>query len=74
MKHDFEIGDLHIMQSPSLIEISEVTVNNVKGTTNSLHAVKLSCSSAKPCEDVKIGDVDIMSAQIEGTKPGFSLR
>ncbi|KAH6828726.1 hypothetical protein C2S53_018075 [Perilla frutescens var. hirtella] len=60
--------------SPSLIEIRQVIINNVKGTTNSLHAVMLSCSPAKPCEDIQIRNVDLNSTTTKGTKPGLSLR
>ncbi|KAH6835185.1 hypothetical protein C2S53_004985 [Perilla frutescens var. hirtella] len=60
--------------SPSLIQIRQVIINNVKGTTNSLHAVMLSCSSAKPCQDIQIRNVDLTSTTTKGTKPGLSLR
>ncbi|XP_051124690.1 exopolygalacturonase-like [Andrographis paniculata] len=43
----------------SSIKISGVSVKNVRGTANSCEAVVLSCSSAKPCEAIEIGDVDI---------------
>lgn len=47
------------MQKPSLIQISGVTIKNVKGTSNSPQAVTLSCSSGKPCDKVEITDVDL---------------
>lgn len=81
MKHDLIIVSPPIvvthlpnMQSPSLIQIRQVSIDGVKGTTNSLRALTLSCSSAKPCQDVKIGDVAIASSINGGTGYGFSLR
>ncbi|KAL0396076.1 UNVERIFIED_CONTAM: Polygalacturonase [Sesamum calycinum] len=44
---------------PSSIKITNVSIKNVRGTTNSAEAVTLICSSLKPCENVEVGDVDL---------------
>ncbi|EYU42737.1 hypothetical protein MIMGU_mgv1a0087912mg, partial [Erythranthe guttata] len=45
---------------PSLIKITEVTVKNVKGTSNTKEAIILSCSASKPCDNVEISDIDLL--------------
>ncbi|KAL2232469.1 UNVERIFIED_CONTAM: Polygalacturonase [Sesamum indicum] len=44
---------------PSSIKISNVSIKNVRGTTNSAEAVTLICSGLKPCENVEVGDIDL---------------
>ncbi|KAL8521542.1 hypothetical protein ACS0TY_011894 [Phlomoides rotata] len=44
---------------PSLIQVSKIRIKNVKGTTSTQVAMTFSCSSSKPCKDVKIVDVDL---------------
>ncbi|KAL0281897.1 UNVERIFIED_CONTAM: Polygalacturonase [Sesamum angustifolium] len=44
---------------PSSIKITNVSIKNVRGTTNSAEAVTLICSSLKPCENVELGDIDL---------------
>ncbi|KAL7128524.1 hypothetical protein ABFS83_13G001700 [Erythranthe nasuta] len=44
---------------PSLIQISGLTVKNVRGTANTKEALLFSCSSSKPCQDVQISDIDL---------------
>ncbi|KAL0423765.1 UNVERIFIED_CONTAM: Polygalacturonase [Sesamum radiatum] len=44
---------------PSSIKITNVSIKNVRGTTNSAEAVTLICSSFKPCENVEVGDIDL---------------
>ncbi|KAK0588575.1 hypothetical protein LWI29_002845 [Acer saccharum] len=44
---------------PSLVKISKVTIKNIRGTSASPAAVKLSRSSGVPCKDVEIADIDI---------------
>ncbi|KAL0462290.1 UNVERIFIED_CONTAM: Polygalacturonase [Sesamum latifolium] len=43
---------------PSSIKISNVSIKNVRGTTNSAEAV-IFCSGLKPCENVEVGDIDL---------------
>lgn len=54
------------MQEASLVQISNVRINNVRGSTSSEEAVSIVCSEAKPCEDVKIGDVDLSYTGTQG--------
>ncbi|KAL9144835.1 hypothetical protein ABFS82_13G001200 [Erythranthe guttata] len=44
---------------PSLIQISGLTVKNVRGTANTKEALLFSCSSSKPCQNVQISDIDL---------------
>ncbi|KAL0423321.1 UNVERIFIED_CONTAM: Polygalacturonase [Sesamum radiatum] len=44
---------------PSSIKITNVSIKNVRGTTNSAEAVTLICSGLKPCENVEVGDIDL---------------
>ncbi|KAF5459501.1 hypothetical protein F2P56_023442, partial [Juglans regia] len=46
-------------QIPSKIKISDVSFKNIKGTANTKGAVKLICSKAVPCKNVKVTDIDI---------------
>jgi galacturan 1,4-alpha-galacturonidase len=45
--------------APSLIQIKDVYVKNVRGTSANPEAVIFSCSGAKPCQGVEISDVDL---------------
>lgn len=47
------------IQSPSLVKISNVKIDKVRGTTNDPVAVTLICSRTKPCENVQVGDIDL---------------
>ncbi|KAL0431112.1 UNVERIFIED_CONTAM: Polygalacturonase [Sesamum radiatum] len=44
---------------PSSIKITNVSIKNVRGTTNSAEAVTFICSGLKPCENVEVGDIDL---------------
>ncbi|KAL0289652.1 UNVERIFIED_CONTAM: Polygalacturonase [Sesamum calycinum] len=55
--HGISVGSLG--GRPSSIKITNVSIKNVRGTTNSAEAVTLICSSLKPCENVEVGDVDL---------------
>ncbi|KAL3633603.1 hypothetical protein CASFOL_022365 [Castilleja foliolosa] len=44
---------------PSLIQISDVKIKNIRGTCNTAEAVTFACSSSHPCKNVEVGDVDI---------------
>ncbi|KAL2247320.1 UNVERIFIED_CONTAM: Polygalacturonase [Sesamum indicum] len=44
---------------PSSIKISNVSIKNVGGTTNTAEAVTFICSGFKPCENVEVGDIDL---------------
>ncbi|KAL6529751.1 hypothetical protein OROGR_015374 [Orobanche gracilis] len=52
--------------TPSLIQISDVTVKNVKGTSNTAEAVTFACSSSHPCKNVEVGDIDIKPVETTG--------
>lgn len=45
--------------SQSKVKISDVHFRNIKGTTSSPTAVTLDCSSAVPCEDIKLTDINL---------------
>ncbi|XP_073064785.1 polygalacturonase-like [Primulina eburnea] len=47
------------LDTPSLVKISNVKLNNIRGTSNDPVAVTLVCSGSKPCENVEIGDIDL---------------
>ncbi|KAL2506022.1 Pectin lyase-like superfamily protein [Abeliophyllum distichum] len=47
------------LDSPSLIKISKMTVNNIKGTSTSPVVVSFVCSKTVPCENVEVGDIDL---------------
>ncbi|CAA0813420.1 Pectin lyase-like superfamily protein [Striga hermonthica] len=45
--------------NPSKIQISDVSVKNVRGTSSTAEVVTFACSSGKPCQNVEIGDIDL---------------
>ncbi|OVA09258.1 Glycoside hydrolase [Macleaya cordata] len=46
-------------EDPSRIKISNVSFNKIRGTSATKNAVNIVCSKSVPCEDVKIGDIDL---------------
>ncbi|XP_051140125.1 polygalacturonase-like [Andrographis paniculata] len=46
-------------QSPSQIEISNVMIENVRGSSWTPDAIVLNCSRSKPCTNVSIGNIDL---------------
>ncbi|KAL0381149.1 UNVERIFIED_CONTAM: Polygalacturonase [Sesamum angustifolium] len=56
---DLHFEDLIMDNRPSSIKITNVSIKNVRGTTNSAEAVTLICSGLKPCENVEVGDIDL---------------
>ncbi|XP_047259981.1 polygalacturonase-like [Capsicum annuum] len=51
---------------PSQVKISNVTIQNIKGTSRTQNAVSLLCSKGAPCEGVEVGDIDITYSGKEG--------
>ncbi|XP_073035032.1 polygalacturonase-like [Primulina eburnea] len=47
------------LDTPSLVKISNVKIDKIKGTTNDPVAVTLICSRNKPCENVQVGNIDL---------------
>ncbi|PIM97673.1 Polygalacturonase [Handroanthus impetiginosus] len=47
------------LAKPSLIKISKVTLKNIRGTSATQEVMSFLCSSAKPCENIEVGDVDL---------------
>ncbi|KAH6822953.1 hypothetical protein C2S53_020232 [Perilla frutescens var. hirtella] len=47
------------LDKASLIQISKVKIDNVKGTSDTQDVLIFSCSASKPCQDVQIGNVDL---------------
>ncbi|CAI9760508.1 unnamed protein product [Fraxinus pennsylvanica] len=54
------------LDSPSLIQVSQMTVKNIKGTTKTPVAMTFACSKTKPCQNVEIGDIDLAYSGTEG--------
>lgn len=48
------------MLQESGIKISNVTYNNIHGTSSTKVAIKLDCSQTTPCKDIKLDDVKLM--------------
>jgi len=46
-------------QVPSKVKISNVSFKNIRGTASTKGAIKLFCSKALPCQNVKVSDIDI---------------
>ncbi|KAG2719459.1 hypothetical protein I3760_03G268400 [Carya illinoinensis] len=66
-------------QIPSTIKISDVSFKNIRGTSSSVEAVKISCSKSVPCEKVHLENIDIKftgsgeyKAICENVKPTFA--
>ncbi|KAH6781028.1 hypothetical protein C2S52_012265 [Perilla frutescens var. hirtella] len=47
------------LDKPSNIQISDVEIANIKGTSATSEVLTFSCSSSKPCQGVKVGAVDL---------------
>ncbi|XP_057792965.1 polygalacturonase isoform X2 [Salvia miltiorrhiza] len=69
------------LDKPSEIKISNVEIMNVKGTSATAEVLVFSCSRSKPCDNVKIGAVDLKyigptpaptTTRCENIKPIFS--
>lgn len=67
------------LDKPSLITIKDVEIMNIKGTSALPEVITFSCSSSNPCENVRIGDVDLkyvgpmtVTTRCENIKPIFS--
>ena len=46
-------------QLPSKVKISKVTFKNIRGTSSTPVAVKLSCSPGHPCQGVELSNIDL---------------
>ncbi|KAL5730764.1 galacturonan 1,4-alpha-galacturonidase [Ranunculus cassubicifolius] len=46
-------------RSPSLVKISQVKFNNIRGSSATKDAVTLKCSEGIPCEGVKLSDINL---------------
>ncbi|CAN0891007.1 G9 [Linum grandiflorum] len=46
---------------PSKVKISDVTYNNIQGTSATPQIVQMNCSAAIPCENVKLSNINIQS-------------
>ncbi|CAN1153977.1 unnamed protein product [Linum perenne] len=52
-------GDFKSKTAPRLVELSDITFKNVKGTSKTKDIIQLICSSAQPCQNVQMSNVDI---------------
>ncbi|WMV07498.1 hypothetical protein MTR67_000883 [Solanum verrucosum] len=50
-----------IMDKKSLVQIKDVTFNNIRGTSNSLVAVYFNCSSSLPCQKINLNDIKLIT-------------
>ncbi|KAK6118756.1 hypothetical protein DH2020_047503 [Rehmannia glutinosa] len=46
-------------KDPSKIQISNVSIKNIKGTSNTKEVVILACSKSHPCKDVTVANIDV---------------
>ncbi|XP_068655338.1 exopolygalacturonase-like [Aristolochia californica] len=53
--------------SPSLVRISDILFSNIRGTSASKVAVKLSCSAAVPCRGVRLSNIRLTYYGGDGT-------
>ena len=57
---------IRCFQRLSRIKLSNVSFRNIRGTTSTQVAVKLVCSQGVPCQDVKLGDINLKYSGNEG--------
>ncbi|XP_047953404.1 polygalacturonase-like, partial [Salvia hispanica] len=71
------------LDKPSLIKISNVEIMNIKGTTATSEGLIFSCSKAKPCDNIRIGAIDLkyigktpatITTRCENIKPILSTK
>lgn len=55
------------LKVPSKVQISEVSFNNVRGTSASNVAMKLQCSKGNPCKNVELGNINLEYHGLNGT-------
>ncbi|KAG6402817.1 hypothetical protein SASPL_135030 [Salvia splendens] len=66
------------LNKPSLIKIRDVVINNIRGTSATSDVISFICSKAKPCDNVRIGYIDLKhngekaTTICENIKPIFS--
>ncbi|KAL1539959.1 galacturonan 1,4-alpha-galacturonidase [Salvia divinorum] len=66
------------LSKPSQIKISDVVINNIRGTSATSDVVSFICSKAKPCDNIRIGYIDLKyngknaTTICENIKPIFS--
>ncbi|KAL1540145.1 galacturonan 1,4-alpha-galacturonidase [Salvia divinorum] len=74
-------SNLCSLDTPSLIQISDVEINNVTGTSSTSDVMSFICSEAKPCQNIRIGTIDLKyigqkpaptTTKCENIKPIFS--
>ncbi|KAK6802716.1 hypothetical protein RDI58_000499 [Solanum bulbocastanum] len=45
----------------SLVQIKDVTFNNIRGTSNSLVTVNFNCSYSFPCQKINLNDIKLIT-------------
>ncbi|KAG6406952.1 hypothetical protein SASPL_129931 [Salvia splendens] len=56
---DIKFTNLIMQNKASLVQISKLKIDNIKGTSATQDVLIFSCSSTKPCQDVHIGNIDL---------------
>jgi len=54
------------LQIPSRIKISNLNIEDIKGTSATLEALKIICSKGVPCQNVKVSNIDLSYHGAEG--------
>ncbi|XP_042016075.1 exopolygalacturonase-like [Salvia splendens] len=68
------------LRRPSLIKISNVEIKNIRGTSTTPDVLSFMCSKAKPCDNIRIGLIDLKYngnkaiTICENIRPIFSAR
>lgn len=50
---------MSLFLQPSLVKISDITYEDIKGTSSTPVAVSLSCSAGEPCDNLKLNNINL---------------
>ena len=57
----------------SAVEVSDVSYDEVQGTSTTKNAINLSCSQSKPCTNIQLNRINIISAVQEFETSSYCL-